>query len=72
MLVFCAPHQFIHRMVKTLAGHVSKDAIAISLTKVCEGVCVCVVCDEVCGVCGWVGGSCRWRCHAVFAAAWVV
>ncbi|KAI3425907.1 hypothetical protein D9Q98_007879 [Chlorella vulgaris] len=33
VLVFCAPHQFIHRMVKTLAGHVSKDAIAISLTK---------------------------------------
>lgn len=33
VLVFCAPHQFIHRMVKTLAGHVSKDAVAISLIK---------------------------------------
>lgn len=26
--------QFIHRMVKTLAGHIRKDAIAVSLTKV--------------------------------------
>lgn len=26
--------QFIHRMVKALAGHIHKDAIAVSLTKV--------------------------------------
>jgi len=26
--------QFIHRMVKQLSGHVRKDAIAVSLTKV--------------------------------------
>ncbi|KAL4436899.1 hypothetical protein ABPG75_004038 [Micractinium tetrahymenae] len=33
ILVFCSPHQFIHRIVKQLAGLVSKDAIAISLIK---------------------------------------
>ncbi|KAI7839328.1 hypothetical protein COHA_006919 [Chlorella ohadii] len=33
VLVFCSPHQFIHRMVKQLSGHVRKDAIAVSLTK---------------------------------------
>lgn len=33
VLVFCAPHQFIHRIVKQLAGHVGKDAVAISLIK---------------------------------------
>lgn len=33
VLVFCSPHQFIHRMVKALAGHIHKDAIAVSLTK---------------------------------------
>jgi glycerol-3-phosphate dehydrogenase len=34
VLVFCAPHQFIHRIVKQLPGLVRKDAIAISLIKV--------------------------------------
>ncbi|PSC74868.1 glycerol-3-phosphate dehydrogenase [Micractinium conductrix] len=33
ILVFCAPHQFIHRIVKQLVGHISKDMVAISLTK---------------------------------------
>jgi glycerol-3-phosphate dehydrogenase len=36
VLVFCAPHQFIHRIVKQLPGLVRKDAIAISLIKVGE------------------------------------
>ena len=33
MICFCAPHQFIHRIVKQLVGKVRPDAIAISLTK---------------------------------------
>jgi len=33
ILLFCAPHQFIHGICKQLIGKVKRDAIAISLTK---------------------------------------
>jgi glycerol-3-phosphate dehydrogenase (NAD+) len=34
VLVFCAPHQFVHGICKQMRGKVKPDAIAISLTKV--------------------------------------
>lgn len=34
ILIFCAPHQFVHGICKQLMGKINPDAIAISLTKV--------------------------------------
>jgi hypothetical protein len=34
ILIFCAPHQFIHGICKQIRGKINPDAIAISLTKV--------------------------------------
>ena len=33
VLVFCAPHEFMHGICNRLVGHVESDAVAISLTK---------------------------------------
>lgn len=35
VLVFCAPHQFVRSICKQLIGKIKRDAIAISLIKVC-------------------------------------
>ncbi|KAK9830276.1 hypothetical protein WJX72_010765 [[Myrmecia] bisecta] len=33
IIMVCVPHQFVHGICKQLQGHVSQDAIAVSLTK---------------------------------------
>lgn len=33
IIVFCVPHQFVHRICKQMVGKIRQDAVAISLTK---------------------------------------